>query len=281
MNEQQEKRMVGNTGYEVRQAFHINGKEILIAENMKAEDGMIYLVCNYEDRGIIAEYSQAVTGDDYLEAVQEFTGRVSKEAAAVEAERGALDLPGKLFTAEDCHPHNYAESIAGKVVAIKVEVLSPEYRRGDVQLVYAESGNGTNANPRGNAVYCYHLNDGKHTRFERFEVLGVVKALPDWAKENLARIQAEKDRPAAAKEFAGNYEIVERIEVGQKVFALGHCGRAACPYGTWQGFKHGTGNFDWGHYFNDYETAKTDLHDRAAKEQGRLDGKMRSDKESR
>lgn len=278
MNENQEKRMISNAGYEVRQAFQINGKEILLAENQKAENGMMYMVCGYIDNGIIAQYSQGIQCDDYLEALQDFTERINKEAATVKAERDALNLPGKLFTAEDCHPHNYAESIEGKVVAIKSEVLSPEYRRGDVQLVYAVRGNGVNADPRGNAVYCYHLNDGKHTRFERYEVLGVVKELPDWAKESLARIQAEMDKPADTKEFAGNYEIIERMEVGQKVFALGRCERAANPYGTWQGRVNSANNFDWGHYFDDYETAKTDLHDRAAKEQERMDSKKRDDK---
>jgi hypothetical protein len=278
MSENKEKRMISDTGYEVRQSFHIGGKEILLAENQKVADGQFYLVCNYVDRGFIGEYSQAVTDDDYLGAVQEFTGRVGKEAAAVQAEFDARGLPGQLFTATDCYPHNYTEGIEGKVVAIKAAVFSPEYRRGDCQLVYAVRGNGAPANPRGNAVYCYHLNTGEHTRFERYEVLGVVKELPDWAQTCLARVKGEIDKPVEAKEFAGNYEIKERIEVGQKVFALGHCERAVNPYGTWQGHKNSKGDFDWGHYFDSYEEAKTDLHDRAAKEQERLDRPKRNGK---
>ena len=42
MSEQQKKRMVSDTGYEVRQSMQIGGMEILLAENMKAEDGQIY-----------------------------------------------------------------------------------------------------------------------------------------------------------------------------------------------------------------------------------------------
>jgi len=57
-------------------------------------------------------------------------------------------------------------------------------------------GFGAHANSRGSAVYCTHLNNGEHTRFERYQVLGVVKELPDWAKDSLARLQAEKDKPA-------------------------------------------------------------------------------------
>jgi hypothetical protein len=283
MNETQEKRMISDTGYEVKQAFHINGKEVLLAENMNAENNMFYLVCDYKEHGIIAEYSPGVVSDDYLEALQDFTRRINTEAAEVQAERDLINLPADLFTAEHCYPHSYDESIDGKVVAIRADVFSPEYRRGDYQLVMVDGGNGARANPSGRAVYCYHLNTGKHTRFERYEVLGIIKheAMPDWAKESLARITYEKDKPAETKEFAGKFEIIERIAAGQKVFVLGYCERAAQPYGTWQGYKNSHGNFDWGHYFNDHEAAKLDLHDRAAKEQKRLDSPKRSDKDGR
>jgi hypothetical protein len=278
-----EKRMVSNTGYEVKQTFRIGGKEILLAENMNAENNMFYLVCDYKEYGIIAEYSPGVISDDYLEALQDFTSRISTEMAALQADIDARGLPSDLFTAEHCYPRSYEESIEGKVVVIKSSVFSPEYRRGENQLVLAVDGNGARANPNGQAVYCYHLNDGNHTRFERHDVLGVIKpeALPDWAKESLARIQGEKDKPAEEKEYAGNYEIIERIPAGQKVFVLGHNAKAPQPYGTWQGYKNSHGNFDWGHYFSDYEAAKTDMHDRAAKERQRLDTPKRSDKDGR
>jgi hypothetical protein len=278
MGETQEKRMIANTAYEVRQAFRINGKEILIAEDQNAADGMTYMVYQYTNYGIIAEFARGFGYDDYLDALQDFTGRINTEAAAIRAERDALNLPAKLFTAEDCHPHSYDESIEGKVVAIKASVFSPEYRRGDSQIVYVTGGNGAREDPSGHAVYCYHLNDGRHTRFERYEVLGVVKEPPDWARKSLARIRSEMEKPVETKEFAGNYEIKERIEVGQKVFALGHCERAPNPYGTWRGYKNSKGNFDFGHYFNDYDAAKTDMRERAAKEQVRLDEKKRDAK---
>jgi len=279
MSEQKEKRMIGDSGYEVKQALRINGKEILLAENMKAENNMFYLVCQYTENGILCEYSQGVGSDDYLEALQDFTERIGKEAAAVQAERDVLNLPADLFTAEHCYPHDYGESIDGKVVAIQADVFSPEYRRGDCQLVLVDGGNGARANPSGHAVYCYHLNNGRHTRFERHEVLGVVRpeAMPDWAKEGLARVQAERGKSVEEKEFAGKYEIIDRIEAGQKVFALGYCEKAAQPYGTWQGYKNSRGNFDWGHYFSDRETATADLHKRAGEEQKRLDAKKRTD----
>ena len=121
------------------------------------------------------------------------------------------------------------------------------------------------------------LNTGEHTRFERYDVLGVVKEVPEWAQKRLERILAEIEKPAETKEYAGSYEIIDRIEVGQKVFALGHCEKAVNPYGTWQGYKNRHGDFDLGHYHNTHEEAMADLRDRAAKEQARLDHHKRSD----
>ena len=281
MSENTEKRMVADTGYEVRQSMQIGGKEILLAENRNAEDGQFYLVCSYREDGIIAEYSQAVTGDDYLEAVQEFTGRINNEAEAIRAEQAAYGLSADLFTAEHCHPHDYGENITGKVVAIRANVFSSEYRRGDYQLVWVTGGNGAQANARGSAVFCVHLNSGEHTRFERREVLGVVKELPGWAQERLASLRVDLEKPTEEKEFAGRYEITERIEAGQKVFALGHSPNAVQPYGTWEGYTGRKGNFNYGHYFSDYNEAKADLQDRAASEQQRLARHQRNDKGSR
>jgi len=275
--------MIGDTGYEVKQSFHLNGKDILLAENKNAEDGQIYLVCNYREQGIIAEYYQAVSGNDYLEAVQEFTGRIDSEAEVVRAEQSALNLPSKIFTAEHCYPHSYKDSIVGVVVAIKVEVFSPEYKRGDNQLVYVTGGNGANANTNGRAVYCYHLNTGEHTRFERHNVLGQVKSecIPDWAKKGLTKILEEKDKLTEVKERAGDYEIIERIEAGKKVLALGYNEKAVMPYGTWEGWRDRKNSFNYGHYFSNREEAKADLQERAAYEQKRLTRHKRSDKDNR
>ncbi|OGO91732.1 MAG: hypothetical protein A2Y17_13295 [Clostridiales bacterium GWF2_38_85] len=283
MDENKEKRMISNTDYEVKQSFRIGGKEILLAEDPNANENLFYMVCQYTENGIIGEYSQAIVSEDYLEVLLEFTKLIEKEATAIQEERDAIGQSTDLFSAAQCEPNDYTQSIEGKVIAIKSEVFSPEYRRGNYQLVLAISGNGAMANPRGNAVFCQHLNSGKHTRFERYEVLGVVRteAMPDWAKVSLVQLQGKRDKPTEQKEYAGNYEIIERIEVGQKVYGLGFREGAVQPYGTWQGWKNSNRGFDAGHYFSDVETAKADLHDRAAKEQERIDRPKRREEGAR
>ena len=134
------------------------------------------------------------SSDDFLEAMEEFTGRVSNQIEAMREEVRQIGLPPDLFTAEHCYPNDYKNSINGKIVAIRADVFRPEYRRGDVQLVLVHGGNGANAEPRGRTIFCYHLNDGKHTRFYRSDIQGEVKPehLPSWAKDKAKDILDEK-----------------------------------------------------------------------------------------
>ena len=189
-----DKRMVGDTNYEVKHAIRVGNKEIIFAENKKAEDGMCWFVGNYTQNEIFGEYADCQVSDDYLEAMLEFTDRVTMQIESVRNEINQSKVSCKVFTAEHCYQHDYSKSIDGEIVAIRAEFLRPEYRRGEVQIVLVNGGAGAIANPRGRAVFCYHLDDGRHTRFERHDVLGVIKAefVPDWAKEKAAAIIAEK-----------------------------------------------------------------------------------------
>ena len=125
--------------------------------------------------------------------MQEFTNRVNKQIEAVRNEISQINLPADIFNAGHCFRNDYGQSIDGKIVAIKTDMLRPEYRRGNVQLVWVNGGSGAKANPNGRAVFCYHLIDGKHTRFDRHDVQGEVKPefLPDWAKERLTAIKKQ------------------------------------------------------------------------------------------
>ena len=185
------RRMVGDTGYEVKHAVHIGDKEIIFAVDMNADKGLYYLVCNATRNELFEQFTDIGGSGDYLEVMKEFIDRVGGQIEAVRSEQEKINLPDTIFTAEHCYPNDYGQSIDGKVVAIKADVFRPEYRRGDNQLVLVAGGFGANANARGSTVFCYHLNDGKPTRFERCEVLGVVKELPDWAKERLSAVKTQ------------------------------------------------------------------------------------------
>ena len=65
-------------------------------------------------------------------------------------------------------------------------------------MLFRSGGNGAKGNPHGRACFCKNLYTGKESRFERYEVEGIVKpeCMPECAKERLAeihkQIQAEK-----------------------------------------------------------------------------------------
>jgi len=185
------RRMVGNTGYEVQHAIHIGDKEIIFAVDMNADKGNYYLVCNATRNELFESFTEGSGSGDFLEMMKEFIDRVGRQIEAVRSEQEQINLPDAIFTAEHCFSLDYKMDIKNKVVAIRADVFRPEYRRGDNQLVYVTGGFGANANSRGNAVFCYKLNNGESTRFERYDVLGEIRpeSMPEWAKEKLAAVK--------------------------------------------------------------------------------------------
>lgn len=90
------------------------------------------------------------------------------------------------YTKEDCVETGISGSVKGKVVALADS--------GD-PLFYCTGGNGAAPSPMGRAVFGVSLKNGEFHRFDRSDVLGVLKPelLPDSAKLQLSQI-----RPAAA-----------------------------------------------------------------------------------
>ena len=105
------------------------------------------------------------------------------------------------FTQEDCIETGYAMSIAGKVVVLKPSSLPPERQDGAHQLYFCEGGNGSNPNPIGRSIFTVSLADGERARWNRGDVLGILKPelLPDSARLHLSQIRAKRrSRPAGA-----------------------------------------------------------------------------------
>lgn len=188
-----EKRMVDT--YEVKHAIHVGDKEILFVVDEKKTD-CPYMVCNctWDNPLGMDHYYNAVGSADYLEMMTEFTDRVQAQLEAVKAERGKITVPVKPFTLEHCIPNDNGQNIENKVVVIRPERLRPEYCTADKQLVLVTGGFGAHANSRGRAVYSTNLYSGKESRWNREDILGIVKPeyIPDWAKERLKQIQAER-----------------------------------------------------------------------------------------
>ena len=206
MSIEKEKRMAGD--YVIIHAFHIGDREIVLGENPAAERNERYMCAFCDNNGLMAGYTEVMVSDDYPELARLFGERVAEQA-----EKTRIDLngpkiqciPNAPITAEGCEVINYQHDLQGKIVVIRPEVLRPEYRRATSQLYLCTGGVGASPNSRGTACFCTQLYSGKHSRFERGDILGIIapENLPKWAKHCLECIQQERQ---AEKRASGREE---------------------------------------------------------------------------
>lgn len=199
----EEKRMADT--YEVKHAIHVGDKEILFAvDDRKTHCPYIVCNCSWDNPLGIDCFTEAAGSADYLEMMTEFISRVTAQLETAKAEKNKITVPLQPFTLEHCTPNDYGESIENKVVVIRAECLRPEYRTADRQLVLATGGFGAHANARGRAVYIVNLYSGREARWNREDILGIVKPeyMPDWAKARLHQLEAERKAKQKSQEQA-------------------------------------------------------------------------------
>jgi len=205
-----EKRMIEN--WEVKQAFRIGRTEIVLGEDASnLETPFVVSDCNtYSELGF-CEYSNIIGTDDYLEAVEEYTKRITAETEHVRQERRERGVDNAPLTIGACSATGRDLDITNKLVIIKADALRAEYRGADHQYFLAESGFGCAANSRGNAVYGRNLYTGEKARWERYDVLGAAAPdkLPLWAKERLKQLQPEMPAtsPSQTKQRGKNRDV--------------------------------------------------------------------------
>lgn len=184
-----EKRFVDT--YEVINSIEIGKQEILLGKDVKKE--LQYMVCysSFDNPLGFEQFYDAVASKDYLEMLCEYSKRITQHIETLTNERSELQIPLSTLTIEDCYPDNYKESIVGKLVAIKPEILKDEYKYSHHQICIVKSGFGAEANSRGRAVFVKRLFDGKESRWNREDILGEVvpDRCPAWAKEKLIDIK--------------------------------------------------------------------------------------------
>jgi hypothetical protein len=207
------------------------GREVFLAAD-ENEDAP-YLVCTarWDNPLGVTEYQDGAVSADYLEAMREFVDRVDALLIALEQERAAFPAVQPALTVADCVPGGLDDNLTGKVVVIKPGVLSPEHRTADRQLKTVQGGFGAEPNARGNAVFCKDLYSGKESRFERYDIAGVIDPakLPEWAKEKLAYLDARKEpgvfaqaaptKPAPSKPAKAANKTEERPQRKQSLLA--------------------------------------------------------------
>ena len=197
MNE--EKRMAGD--YEIIHAMHIGDQEIVVGENPSAVAGQMYMCAFCEQNEIFARYDEVLCSDDYAEVISIYGKRVAEQAEKTRTELKGPKIQGIAnapITAVGCTPISSDDDLNGKVVVIKPDILRREYRRATNQVMLCTGGFGAFPSSRGSACFCANLYTGKTSRFERRDILGVLKEdqIPKWALHGLKYYQAEKQKKA-------------------------------------------------------------------------------------
>lgn len=190
MSDKTDKRMAGH--YEVVQGIRIGNRGVVLGVDEKAE--LPYFCAFCEVNGIFESCQEGVAGDGYVEMAELFADRVKEQCGKAREEQEAVTVPRVKITTDMCKPMSQCGGIAGKVMAVKLEVLRPEYRSAENQLIYVRRGNGTREHGTGSACYCTALYFGENQRWERHGFAGGVKreCLPQWAKERAAEIAKEQ-----------------------------------------------------------------------------------------
>lgn len=196
MNES--KRKAGE--YEIIHTMHIGDQEIVVGENPAAAIGQMYMCAFCEQNEIFARYDEILCSDDYPEIIGIFGQRVAEQAEKTRMSLNGPKIQGIAnapITAAGCTPITSNDDLNGKVVVIRSDVLRREYRRATNQVMLCDGGFGASPNSRGSACYCVNLYTGKTSRFERRDILGVLKddQMPKWAKHGLQAHQQKRRSP--------------------------------------------------------------------------------------
>ena len=198
------KRKAGD--YEIIQSMHVGRHEVVIGEYSFYEcpDGKRYFVSFCDNFDIFEKYNEIQYGDSYPAIVQEYCKRISELAGEVlEEQKTAVQQGIALKPFVDYVLLSHDDDIENKVVVIKPEVLRREYRTQFNQLVLCTGGFGSHPNSRGSACYSTILYSGEETRYERYDIAGIVPEdkLPEWAKQKLEAIRNKP--PEKKKENKG------------------------------------------------------------------------------
>lgn len=191
--ENTEKRMADT--YEIESSFYINGKEIVFGADEKSELKYMVGFCSINPIFGFEYYHDCIATPSYAEAMQEFGQRIhsqAEKALETQKERGIFET----LTMDDCIPGSRSGDYDGELVVIRADLLQRDKQTADYQLCRATGGFGCKAGAGGRAVYCRTVYDNREMRYDRTDVLGVIKPerVPDWAKERLQQMEQKKQR---------------------------------------------------------------------------------------
>lgn len=188
-HETDDKRMAGD--YEITHSLRLGDKEITFGENTTNPDTYHYMCSYYSGNSFFGFHTEVFASNDYSEIMEIYGKRIAEQAKHTMEVQKTLPDSQRIYSSADCAPKDYKENLVGKVIVINSDVLRHEYRSGAHQLYVVTGGFGAESQSRGRAVYADKLCTGDSQRFNREDIVGVLKesAMPAWAKEKLTEYQ--------------------------------------------------------------------------------------------
>lgn len=193
--------------YTILHSIHIGDRELVVGHDPESKNAQTYMTAFCERNPIFERYDNVLVGTDYAEIIELFAERLRTQAQSVrETLQKEKAVDASVYDKARCTKEgiwlvSYEENLNHKVIIIKPEVLRHEYRTATHQLYLCTGGFGASPQCRGSACYAVNLYDGKSSRFERADVLGVMKreALPEWAEMGLRKYEREIQERSAAR----------------------------------------------------------------------------------
>lgn len=141
------------------------------------------------------QYHNCIGTASYAEAMQEYAERIHLEAALSLEQQEKRGIYNTL-TMEDCIPDSSGSDYEGQLIVIRANVLQRDKQTADYQLCRATGGFGCRATARGQSVYAVNIYDGRETRYDRADVLGIIRpeCVPDWAKDRVMQMEQQKKK---------------------------------------------------------------------------------------
>lgn len=170
--------------YTIIKALQIGENELVIGENMNAADGNYYMTANYESNELFERYTNVVCSCDYVRVAAVFAQRLTEEVSRLQI--GRCDMCMNILNENDCIPVGN-EALTGKIIVLKPDILSPEYRNEHYQIMRCTGGNGARADRLGTSIFCTELYTGENVKYRRASVLGILKedCYPAWLTDIL------------------------------------------------------------------------------------------------
>jgi hypothetical protein len=96
------------------------------------------------------------------------------------------------LNAAHCLENTKDADFTGKLLVVKADALTPEYRDSESQIVKCTHGNGARPNAKGRSIFCKELASNNTAVYYRNEIEGIanIEKLPLWAKQKLAKQEA-------------------------------------------------------------------------------------------